>query len=143
MSVQQAIITLTAAVISGVLATIITICINSYNEQIRQKQTLVDDIFGFKYQLMDVQNNMNIDIYSQGFCRAMNRVPVIFDKDKEVLDSYDKFYDTLSISNPQERKEKSDEALIVFLKQMCKAAHIKCDNWNDSRFKRCFSINKM
>ena len=63
MSGQQAIITLVAAVISGVLATIITICINSYNEQIRQKQTLVDDIFGFKYQLMNGQYNMNSDIY--------------------------------------------------------------------------------
>lgn len=43
MSVQQAIITLTAAVVSGVFATIITICINSYNEQIQKKKALVDD----------------------------------------------------------------------------------------------------
>lgn len=38
MSLEQAIITLVAAVISGVLATIKTIFINKYQELIRQKQ---------------------------------------------------------------------------------------------------------
>ncbi|MCI8364610.1 MAG: hypothetical protein HFG34_06625 [Eubacterium sp.] len=55
MSVQQAIITLAAAVVSGVFATVITICINSYNEQIQRKKALVDDIFGFKYQLLKMK----------------------------------------------------------------------------------------
>lgn len=101
MSVQQAIITLVAAFISGVLATIITICINSYNEKIRRKQALIDDIFGFKYQVAEDPNSVNADIYSQGFCRALNRVPIVFNKEKDVLDAYDKYYDTLSISNPE------------------------------------------
>lgn len=48
MSVQQAIIALIAAIISGILATIITISINTYLANIRRKQDLVDDIFGFK-----------------------------------------------------------------------------------------------
>lgn len=142
MSVQQAIITLVAAVVSGVFATVITICINSYNEQIQRKKALVDDIFGFKYQLLENEKNMDVDIYSKGFCRAINRVPIIFDKEKEVLEAYDKFYDTLSIHNPEERRVKSDEALIDLLKQMCKATHVKCNNWNDSRFKRVCRISK-
>lgn len=142
MSVQQAIITLVAAVVSGVFATIITICINSYNEQIQKKRALVDDIFGFKYQLLEEQNDINVDIYSMGFCRALNRVPIIFDKEKKVLEAYDKFYDTLSIFNSEERRVKTDEALIDLLKQMCKAAHVKCNNWNDSRFKRVCRISK-
>lgn len=141
MSAEQAIITLVAAVISGVLATIITIFINRYQELIRQKQDLVDDIFGFKYQLADSYNKEMNDIYSQGFCRAMNRVPIVFNKEESVLQAYDKFYDTLSISNPNERKMKSDEALMVFLREICKAAHIKCDNWSDSRFKRTFNLS--
>lgn len=72
MTVQQAIITLVAAIISGILATIITIGINAYQERIKLKQALVDDIFGFKYQLTEKYQNVSIDIYSQGFCRAMN-----------------------------------------------------------------------
>lgn len=140
MTIQQALITLAAAVISGVLATAITIVVNAYHERIRLKQALVDDIFGYKYQLSN--QNSNIDIYSQGFSRAMNRVPIIFDKDNNVLDAYDKFYDTLSIADPYEKQKKSDEALIVFLRQLCISAHIKCDNWNDSRFKRVFNVGK-
>lgn len=95
MTIQQALITLAAAVISGVLATAITIAVNAYHERIRLKQALVDDLFGYKYQLSN--QNSNIDMYSQGFSRAMNRVPIIFDKDNSVLDAYDRFYDTLSM----------------------------------------------
>lgn len=70
----------------------------------------------------------NQDIYSNGFSRAMNRVPIVFYKDKNVLDKYDLFYDTLLITDKEERKIKSDEALINFLKELCKASHIKSDN---------------
>lgn len=77
MTVQQAIITLIAAIISGILATIITISINAYLADIKRKQDLVDDIFGFKYQLTDGKVT-NQDIYDKGFSRAMNRVPIVF-----------------------------------------------------------------
>lgn len=140
MTVQQAIITLVAAIISGILATIITISINAYLDDIKRKQDLVDDIFGFKYQLTD-GDATNKDIYAKGFSRAMNRVPIIFYKNKNVLEKYDKFFDTLLISDKNERKIKSDEALINFLKELCKAAHIKSDNWNDSVFKRSFNTS--
>ena len=136
MTVQQAIITLVAAIISGILATIITISINAYLADIKRKQDLVDDIFGFKYQLTD-GDATNKDIYAKGFSRAMNRVPIIFYKNKNVLEKYDKFL----ISDKNERKIKSDEALINFLKELCKAAHIKSDDWNDSVFKRSFNTS--
>ena len=84
MTVQQAIITLVAAIISGILATIITISINAYLADIKRKQDLVDDIFGFKYQLTD-GDATNKDIYAKGFSRAMNRVPIIFYKNKNVV----------------------------------------------------------
>ena len=139
-TIQQAIVTLIAAIISGILATIITIYVNKYNEGIRIKQMLIDDIFGFKYQLTSIVQNNKIDIYSQGFVRAMNRVTIVFCNDKNVLDALDKFYDTILIADPMEKKNKSDEALIVLIKEMCGSAHIKCDKWNDSRFKRTFNL---
>lgn len=140
MTVQQAIITLIAAIISGILATIITISINAYLADIKRKQDLVDDIFGFRYQLTDGKVT-NRDIYAKGFSRAMNRVLIFFCKDRNVLDKYDIFFNTLLISDENERRIKSDEALINFLKELCKAAHIKSDNWNDSVFKRTFNID--
>lgn len=140
MSVQQAIITLIGAIISGVLATCITIFINHRNEKIRLKQQVVDDIFGFKYQLSNVSTSGIFDIYSKGFIRAMNRIPIVFHDEKIVLSAYDKFYDMAKIADPKERSDKMDEALIDLLKVLCHAANIKCDNWNDSRFKRTFGI---
>ena len=59
---REIILTLTAAIISGILATGITIFINQRNEKIRLKQTVVDDIFGYKYQLSDVGKNSIFDI---------------------------------------------------------------------------------
>lgn len=141
MSIQQAIITLVGAIISGVLATYITLAVNKRDEKIRVRQQLVDDIFGYKYQLSDSTGVTQIlDINSKGFVRALNRIPIIFWEDAKVLNAYDKFYDTLSIADEQERKEKSDEELINLLKALCKASKIDCDNWNDSRFKRVFKI---
>lgn len=140
MTVQQVIITLIAAIISGVLATAITITINTHNEKLKLRRELVDDIFGFKYQLTDSVNS--IDIYSQGFSKAMNRIPIVFYNEKNVLEAYDKFFDVISISDPKEKSKKSDEALVSFLKELCKASNIKCSNWNDSRFTRAFNIGK-
>lgn len=138
MTVQQAIITLIAAIISGVLATIITIVINTRNEKIKMRRELVDDIFGYKYQL--TAGNSPIDIYSQGFVKAMNRIPIVFYNEKNVLEAYDKFFEVVSISDMKEKSKKSDEALVSFFKELCKASHVKCDNWNDSRFTRVFNI---
>ena len=140
MSVQQAIITLVGAIFSGILATVITLYVNRRAERTRLKQQVVDDIFGYKYQLSNTGNTLNFDINSKGLVRAINRIPVIFHDEKTVLDAYDKFYNAATIADANERAQKMDEALIDLLKVLCKSANIKCDNWNDSRFKRVFNI---
>lgn len=140
MSVQQAIVTLIGAIISGVLATCITIFINHRTEKIKLKQQLVDDIFGYKYQLTNSSTRSGIDVNANGFVRAMNRIPVVFNDEESILQAYDKFYDKALIADTKERSEKMNEALMDLLKLMCHSAHIKCDNWNDSRFKRTFNI---
>ncbi|BDZ76968.1 DUF6680 family protein [Claveliimonas bilis] len=140
MSVQQAIVTLIGAIISGVLATCITIFINHRTEKIKLKQQLVDDIFGYKYQLTNSSTRSGIDVNANGFVRAMNRIPVVFNDEESILQAYDKFYDKALIADTKERSEKMNEALMDLLKLMCHSAHIKCDNWNDSRFKRTFNV---
>lgn len=140
---QQIIVTLIAAIISGVLATIITLAINSYQETMRTKRALVDDIFGFKYQLANNPSNNILDIYSNGLVRALNRITIVFNKDEKVLRACDELFSTLQIANEREREIKSNEAIITLLKELCKASHIKCKNWNDSRFNRTFGTGKM
>ncbi len=140
MTIQQALITLVAAIFSGILATVITIYVNRKMEKIRLKQQIVDDIFGYKYQLSDTSGMNILDINSKGLIRAINRIPIIFYDDQDVLKAYDKFYEAAIISNKEERSKKMDENLISLLKALCRSSHIKCDNWNDSRFKRVFNI---
>lgn len=139
MTIQQAIITLIAAIISGVLATGITLYVNRRTEEIKLKQQVVSDIFGYKYQLSN-EGTKYLDINAKGLVQAINRIPITFHDEKSVLEAYDKFYDTATISNRDERSRKMDEALIDLLKALCHSSHIKCDNWNDSRFKRIFNI---
>ena len=84
MSKEQIAITLVGAIVSGVLATIITLVINAKAEKKRRKQQLVDDIFGYKYQMTGSTLNA-LDINCQGLTRALNRVIIVFHDDPEVL----------------------------------------------------------
>ncbi len=138
MSKEQIAITLVGAIISGVLATIITLVINARTEKKRQKQQLIDDIFGYKYQISNnsVSHSNVWDINSKGLTRALNRVVIVFHDDQNILKALDDLYEAI-VGNDA---KVLDEKLITLLKTMCKSAGIKCSDWNDSRFTRVFDI---
>lgn len=135
MSKEQIAITLVGAIISGVLATIITLIINAKTEKKRRKQQLVDDIFGYKYQMTDSTSNV-FDINCQGLTRALNRVTIVFHDDSDVLQALDNLWAAIKGNNTKI----TDDVLITLLKTMCKSAGIKCNDWNDSRFTRVFKV---
>ena len=135
MSKEQIAITLVGAIISGVLATIITLVINAKTEKKRRKQQLVDDIFGYKYQMTDSTSNV-LDINCQGLTRALNRVTIVFHDDSDVLQALDNLWAAIKGNNTKI----TDDVLITLLKTMCKSAGIKCNDWNDSRFTRVFKV---
>ena len=134
MSKEQIAITLVGAIISGVLATIITLVINAKAEKKRRKQ-LVDDIFGYKYQMTGSTLNA-LDINCQGLTRALNRVIIVFHDDPEVMKALDNLW--LAING--ENTKITDDLLITLLRAMSKSAGIKCNDWNDSRFTRVFKV---
>lgn len=119
----------------GVLATIITLVINAKTEKKRRKQQLVDDIFGYKYQMTDSTSNV-LDINCQGLTRALNRVTIVFHDDSDVLQALDNLWAAIKGNNTKI----TDDVLITLLKTMCKSAGIKCNDWNDSRFTRVFKV---
>lgn len=139
MTVQQAIVTLVAAIISGVLATIITLVVNAKSEKKRIKRELVDDLFGFRYQLgmresqSAVQGKLEIDIYAFGLKRALNRVPIVFSENEDVLSKYDIWYNALQIADTSEREKKANETYVDLIKAICNDVGIECSNWNDSK----------
>ena len=116
MSKEQIAITLVGAIISGVLATIITLVINARTEKKRQKQQLIDDIFGYKYQISNnsVSHSNVWDINSKGLTRALNRVVIVFHDDQDILKALDDLYEAI-VGNDA---KVLDENLITLLKKM-------------------------
>lgn len=127
-------VTIVSSIISGVLATVITLYINHRSEQIRVKKDLVDDIFGYRYQISNNYNGNKAEIN-----RALNRIPIVFNKHKEVLQAYDKLYEcTILETNTKEKV--IDDALVTLYKAMCMAAKIEVKEWNDSRIKNVLKV---
>ena len=129
--VMNIIITLVAAVISGILATIITLYINHKKEIERQKKELAADIFGYSFLL-------NKSSGTEKFYAALNRVPIIFAGDKDVIAAYDNLWQSSKIDDPKMRDIKMNEELITFLKAICKSLKINCSDWNDSKVLNVF-----
>lgn len=130
-------ITIISAIISGVLATAITLFVNYKTEQLKLKRALVDDVFGYRFQLIHGYPSDKSEI-----CRALNRIPIIFNADKNVLAAYDKFYDIVTTPQAIEiGEQKLDDALVTLYKEMCKASKIKVSDWNDSRIMRVLNVH--
>lgn len=137
MTNEAMVVTIISSIISGILATGVTLYVSYKNEQLRIKKDLVDDIFGYRYQ---ISGNYNGD--KSGICRALNRVPIVFNAHLEVLKAYDNLHNVSSMSlEPRAKSEKMDDALVTLYKEMCKASKIEVKEWNDSRIKNTFTIS--
>jgi len=72
------------------------------------------------------------------FYAAMNRVPIVFKDNKNVIESYDYLHRCSLINDAKERSRKMEDALVTFMKELCKAINIDCENWNDSKILNIF-----
>lgn len=133
MTLESAIISLVGAVVSGVLATIITLYINHKNEVMREKKTVVAEIFGYRF-LLNKQGG------AKEFYAALNRVPIVFSDEEDVIRAYEELHANSLIKDLNERGKKMDDSLVSLLKALCKATGINCDNWNDSKVLNVFGI---
>ena len=136
MSEEAIVVTLVSSIISGILATVITLYINYKREEQKRKQELIDDIFGYRYLL---QENIG-EIDKSPFNRAINRIPIIFNKNDEVLVAFDRLFEASICTDTTSKRKLMDDALVTLYKQMCKAAKIDVKDWNDSRIMRILSI---
>jgi hypothetical protein len=124
MSSNEMIITIVAALLSGVVATIVS---NIYytNQRMKQKRIdLLDDIFGYRYQMTDSYSGAANDII-----RAINRIPIVYAKSKDVMSAFNEYNQSV-ISGTQ-----VDDKLITLYKKMCFDAKIDSNGWNDSYIK--------
>lgn len=86
---------------------------------------------------MSKRINTVLDINCKGLTRALNRVTIVFHDDPSGLKALDDLW--MAISNNKKEKM-NDDLLVTLLKEMCKSAGIKCNNWNDSRSTRVFKV---
>ncbi len=116
-------LTLLAAVVSGTLATIIAIIFNNKLEKKREKKNLAEDLFGYRFQL----NNSKGD--RKELCNALGRVPIVFNSDKGVIDSYRILFEAILNGD-----KASDDKLVNFYRSVALAAKLNSHNWNDNMF---------
>lgn len=100
-------ITIICSLLSGLIAALVTIFVNKRSEKKRVKKELAVAIFGSRHQIMYPDYRMK-----QDFCKAMNSIPAVFSKDKNVLIYYDKLFAALDIKDDEEKSKKSPIAII-------------------------------
>lgn len=120
------IMTIVAAMISGIITSILLLIITTYQTKLQNKRNLIDNIFAYRYQYLHC-DRMYSEKSAVDFTREISRIPIVFNGDKKVLNALEHFYEKSEIGV-------QDEAFVILLKQLCISAHFNCRNWNDSRF---------
>ena len=126
MTNQQMIMTIIAAMISGIITSTLLLFITTYQTKLQNKRDLIDNIFSYRYQYLQC-NRTDLEKGEVDFTREISRIPIVFNDDKKVLNALEHFY---------EKAESGirDGAFVILLKQLCISEHFNCRNWNDSRF---------
>jgi hypothetical protein len=123
-NIGQITVTIIAALLSGIIA---TICSNIYytnQKKLQKKIDLLDDIFGYRYQMSSGYSGATNDII-----RAINRIPIVYAKSKEAINAYNEYNQSVIDGTS------TDDKLITLLKKLCSDAKINSDGWNDSYIK--------
>ena len=108
------------ALISGLIATIITILWQQYNNKQERKREIFMTMFAKRYNIADMEN-----------VEAMNRIDVAFYKSKDVRKAWDEF---LNATNAPESSSKADlisEKHLKLLEKIAEDIGYKGVEWDD------------
>lgn len=107
--------------LSGMVATIVTIVVNAYNEKKKMeyeyKMKVFQTMIAYRGELASVLQS------SGEFRPALNQVFVAFNKEKKVIDAFERF-----------RKDKSNDNLLSLFKAMSEDLKIEYSFANDDLF---------
>lgn len=132
MKYQQLLIIFLPAMVSGIVTSIVLLLINIWNTQLQSKRTLVENLFAYRIQYLRCMDVKSLE-KSNDFMKEIDRISIVFNNNKKVLDSLERFYEKTECGKIEDIYIRSNE-LVVLLRQLCIAAHFNCKNWNDSRF---------
>lgn len=128
MKYQQFLIIFLPAMVSGIVTSMVLFFITLWNTQLQSKRTLVENLFACRIQYLRCA-----DVKSNDFMKELDRIPIVFNNDKKVLDSLERFYEKTECGKIEDIYIRNNE-LVALLRQLCISAHFNCKNWNDSRF---------
>lgn len=93
---------------SGIVAALITFFLNKNKEEKRYKKLLLDDVVGYSYQITE-----NFKGDKEDFLHAVNRVFIVYNSDKKVIECLKKYKD-----------ESNSKNLLYLIKEMSEVAGI-------------------
>lgn len=130
----QITITIISALISGVLATIYSNWYYKKQNLLKIKRELLNDIFGYRYQLSASYNGDKSKINN-----ALNRISIVYANNKKITKLNQELYQ-LILANANNKAQLVEDKLVSLIKALCDDAGIKTTNWNDSYVKNIYLI---
>ena len=130
MDTSYAIITIIAALLSGAIATIITICVNKKYETRKNKLDLVNQIIGYRYQLYTPLHQGRAEIYS-----ALCRIPIVFNDNSAVMFAFNEFIVNVRNAGTTEEMARSERKKEALIRSLCEAVNLKYEKWETDNFK--------
>lgn len=109
---------------SGLIGVITTLITQAVRQSKRDKYELL---------LAFVENRFNVK--SPEFTRALNKIYLVFGKDKNVITVLKRFHDGITYENPG--RDEVDRRLLALYKAMCK--NVKVDPMDDTLFQVPFN----
>ena len=121
-----------SVLLSGIAATIINILYHKRQQNLQMKIKLLDDVFGLRHHITGKKQGDKGE-----FAKAMNRIPIIFSNNPEVIKAYNSLHD--SLNKEELNGTQKNEKFIFLLKLMCEDAKINTVNWKDIDYLKVFS----
>lgn len=122
---SYALLTITAAVISGVAGVVISTMYYRRYEKHKVKMETAKRFIGNRY-----------DLRGEEFTRALNEVFIIFHDAKPVIDALAEFHNVITAK----QASLSNDKLVKLFKEVCKDVNINYASINDSFFLRPFNV---
>lgn len=130
MESMPVVITIIASLLSGAVATLVTLFVNKKDEKKKIKLNLVNEIIGYRFQLNKSFPEERNDIYY-----ALCRIPIVFNDNATVMYAFNEFAKNVKISGSENEIKKSEECKENLIWELCEAVDLKYERWDTDNFK--------
>ena len=126
MTYSEIIIAFITALISGLVATVVSNIYYSKKQNMQLKIELIKNILGYAYEMTE---KYKADEYH--IIKYLNQIYIIFNDSEEVMEAATRY-----------KESSTNENFITMIKRMCDDTEIKYSKINDSFIDKPFTMNK-